>query len=55
MAKGYSQKHWIDYDKIFAYAARLETIQLIIAIANQYKWRIYQIDVKSSFLNCFLK
>jgi len=55
MEKGYSQKHWIDYDKIFAYVARLETIQLIIVAATQHRWRIYQIDIKSSFLNCFLE
>ena len=37
MKKSYSQKHWIDYDKIFAHVARLETIQLIIVTATQHR------------------
>jgi hypothetical protein len=48
VAKGYSQKHEIDYDEVFALVARLETIHLIIVIDAQNKWRIYQIDVKST-------
>jgi hypothetical protein len=41
VAKGYTQKHEIDYDKVFTPVARLETIQLIIATASQHRWRIY--------------
>jgi hypothetical protein len=41
VAKGYTQKHEIDYDKVFTPVARLETIQLIIATAFQHRWRIY--------------
>jgi hypothetical protein len=33
----------------------LETIRLIIAIATQHKWKIFQIDVKLAFLNGFLE
>jgi hypothetical protein len=55
MVKGYSQKYEIDYDEIFALIVRLETIQLIIVTTTQYRWRIYQIDVKSTFLNGFLE
>ena len=43
------------FDEVFALVTILETIQLIITTAAQYRWRIYQIDVKSSFLNGFLK
>jgi hypothetical protein len=39
--KDYSQKHEIDYDKVFAPIARLETIWLIIAMASQHRLRIY--------------
>ena len=53
--KGYSQKHEINYDEVFAPITRLETIRLIIAIFAQHGWRIYQIDVKSNFLNGFLE
>jgi len=39
--KDYSQKHEIDYDKVFAPIARLETIWLIIDMASQHRLRIY--------------
>ncbi|GKF59267.1 retrovirus-related pol polyprotein from transposon TNT 1-94, partial [Tanacetum coccineum] len=42
VAKGYNQKHGIDYEEVFAPVARLETIRMIIAIAAQYRWKIYQ-------------
>jgi len=41
VVKGYSQKHEIDYDEVFAPVARLKTIQLIIFTVSQYRWRIY--------------
>ena len=49
MVKDYNQKHKIDYNEVFALVARLETIRFIIVTIAQYRWRIYQIDVKSSF------
>ncbi|RZB65513.1 Retrovirus-related Pol polyprotein from transposon TNT 1-94 [Glycine soja] len=55
VAKGYSQRQGIDYDEVFALVARLETIRLIISLAAQNKWKIYQMDVKSAFLNGFLE
>ena len=55
VAKGYSQKAGIDYDEVFAPVARLETIRLIISLAAQNKWKIFQMDVKSAFLNGFLE
>ena len=42
------------FDEVFALVTILETIRLIITTTAQYR-RIYQIDVKSSFLNGFLK
>ena len=55
VAKGYKQKHGIDYEEVFSPVARMETIRLLIAIAAQMKWRIYQLDVKSAFLNGYLE
>jgi hypothetical protein len=49
VVKDYNQKHKIDYNEVFALVARLETIRFIIVAVAQYRWRIYQIDVKSSF------
>lgn len=55
VAKGYNQRPGIDYDEVFAPVARLETIRLIISLAAQNKWKIYQLDVKSAFLNGVLE
>jgi hypothetical protein len=55
VAKGYSKKLGIDYDEVFALVVRLKIIWLIIAITVQHRWEIYQIDVKSAFLNGFLE
>jgi hypothetical protein len=51
VAKGYSQQHGIDYTEVFAPVARLDTIRLVIALAAQSQWNIYQLDVKSAFLH----
>ena len=55
VAKGYRQKAGIDYDEVFAHVARMETIRLLISQAAQYKWTIYQMDMKSAFLNGLLE
>lgn len=44
----------LDYDEVFAPVIRMETIRLIISIAAQNNWSIYQMDVKSVFFNKFL-
>ncbi|KAB2605263.1 hypothetical protein D8674_004980 [Pyrus ussuriensis x Pyrus communis] len=51
VAKGYSQKYGIDYDEVFAPVARLDTIRVVISMAAQKGWEIYQLDVKSAFLH----
>lgn len=54
VAKGYKQGQGIDYEEVFSPVTRLETVRLIIALAAQNKSKIFQIDVKSAFLNGFL-
>ena len=49
VAKGYKQRADIDYDEVFAPIARLETISLIISLIALYKWKIFQMDIKSAF------
>ena len=54
VVKGYKQQECIDYDEVFAPVARLETIRFFISLASQKKWKIFQMDVKSAFLNGYL-
>ncbi|GJR92333.1 retrovirus-related pol polyprotein from transposon TNT 1-94 [Tanacetum coccineum] len=51
VAKGYSQQPGIDYDKTFSPVARMDTVRAIISLAGQKGWLLYQLDVKSAFLN----
>jgi hypothetical protein len=51
VAKGYAQQYGIDYTEVYAPVARLDTIRLIIALAAQEGWSIFQLDVKSAFLH----
>ncbi|CAL2249791.1 unnamed protein product [Prunus armeniaca] len=55
VAKGYSQKPGIDYNETFAPVARVDTIRTLIALAAHKEWSLYQLDVKSAFLNGVLK
>lgn len=55
MAKGYVQRHGIDFDEVFAPVARIETIRLLINLAASYGWEIHHLDVKTAFLHGELK
>ncbi|KAM1634488.1 hypothetical protein ACFXTN_011416 [Malus domestica] len=55
VAKGYSQKPGIDFNETFAPVARLDTIRTLVALAAQKGWNLYQLDVKSAFLNGVLQ
>ena len=51
VAKGYSQEEGIDFDETFSPVARLEAIRIFLAYAAHANFKVYQMDVKSSFLN----
>eukprot|EP00253_Pinus_taeda_P007479 PITA_07479 len=55
VVKGYKQQQGRDYDETFAPVARMETVRIVLSIAAQHKWKIYQMDVKFAFLNGVLK
>ncbi|VVA38861.1 PREDICTED: Retrovirus-related Pol poly from transposon, partial [Prunus dulcis] len=55
VAKGYAQKPGIDYNETFAAVARLDTIRTLIALVAKKNWKLYQLDVKSAFLNGVLE
>ncbi|XP_019185052.1 PREDICTED: uncharacterized protein LOC109180022 [Ipomoea nil] len=54
VAQGYSQIEGIDYDETFAPVARLESIRLLLSIACALKFKLFQMDVKTAFLNGYL-
>jgi len=51
VAKGYNKEEGIDYDETYALVARLEAIRLLLAFACIMNFRLFQMDVKSAFLN----
>nr|GEZ64615.1 retrovirus-related Pol polyprotein from transposon TNT 1-94 [Tanacetum cinerariifolium] len=55
VAKGYRQEEGIDFEKSFAPVARIEAIRIFIANATSRNMPIYQMDVKTAFLNGELK
>ncbi|KAI4371673.1 hypothetical protein MLD38_009999 [Melastoma candidum] len=55
VAKGYSQSEGIDYDETYAPVARLEAIRLLLAYACFNDFKLFQMDVKSAFLNGEIK
>nr|GEY15032.1 hypothetical protein [Tanacetum cinerariifolium] len=55
VAVGYSQQEGIDYDETFAPVARIEYIRLFLAYAAPKDFNVFQIDVKTMFLNGILK
>ncbi|KAL4020423.1 hypothetical protein IC575_019199 [Cucumis melo] len=55
VVKGYAQIFGVDYSDTFAPVARMDTIRLLFAIAAQKGWKLYQLDVKSAFLNGVLQ
>nr|GEV03059.1 integrase, catalytic region, zinc finger, CCHC-type, peptidase aspartic, catalytic [Tanacetum cinerariifolium] len=55
VAKGYTQEEGIDFEESLALVARLEAVRIFIAYAAHKSFLIYQIDVKTEFLNCLQK
>jgi hypothetical protein len=51
VAKGYSQVEGLDFDETYAPIARLESIRILLAYATYHGFKLYQMDVKSAFLN----
>ena len=51
MAKGYNHEEGIDYEETHAPVARLEAIRILLAFASIMYFELYQMVVKSAFLN----
>jgi hypothetical protein len=55
VAQGYTQIEGVDFDETFAPVARLESIRILLSIACHLDFKLYQMDVKSAFLNGVLQ
>ena len=54
VAKGFSQVEGLNFGETFAPVARLEAIRILLAYASHHEIKLYQMDVKSVFLNDFI-
>eukprot|EP00253_Pinus_taeda_P034331 PITA_34331 len=51
VCKGYAQQEGIDFEETFAPVARLEAIRMFLALSSFQNFKVFQMDVKSDFLN----
>jgi hypothetical protein len=51
VTQGFSQVEGLDFGEIFAHVAHLEAIRILLAFATSKGFKLYQMDVKSVFLN----
>ena len=54
VAKGSRQVQCVDYDESFSLVSMLKSVRIMLAIAAFYDYEIWQMDVKTAFLNGFL-
>ncbi|KAM1525528.1 hypothetical protein ACFX10_009984 [Malus domestica] len=55
VAKGYRQREGIDYEETFSLVAMIKSIRILLAIAAYHDYEIWQMDVKTAFLNGYLE
>jgi len=55
VAQGFCQKERIDFEETFAPVARLEAIRIFLAFAASKGFKVFQMDVKSTFFNGFIE
>jgi hypothetical protein len=55
VAQGFSLVEGLDFGETFAPVARLEVIRILLAFAASKRFKLYQMDVKSSFLNSVIR
>ena len=55
VAQGYTQVEGVDFDETLVPIARIESIRVLLAFACHLKFKLYEMDMKSAFLNGFLE
>jgi transposase InsO family protein len=51
VAQGFTQIEGLDFGETYAHVARIESIRILLTFATHHDFKLYQIDVKSAFLN----
>ena len=51
MAKGYTQKEGFNYEETFSPVAMIKSIRILLSITGHMDYEIWQMDVKTTFLN----
>ena len=51
VAKGFQQIQDVDYEETFSPVVMLKSVRILLAIAAYYDYEIWQMDVKTAFLN----
>ncbi|KAL0455229.1 UNVERIFIED_CONTAM: Retrovirus-related Pol polyprotein from transposon TNT 1-94, partial [Sesamum latifolium] len=55
VAKGYTQRPGVDFEETYSPVAMAKSIRILLAIAAWYDYKIWQMDVKTAFLNGFVE
>jgi hypothetical protein len=55
VAKGYAQVAGLDFEETFAPVGRLESICILLAYVAHHSFKLYQMNMKSTFLNWLIK
>ena len=51
VCNGYSQQEGIDYEETFSLASKIKVVRIFLAYGTSNKSEVYQMDVKSTFIN----
>ncbi|CAN1815372.1 Retrovirus-related Pol polyprotein from transposon TNT 1-94, partial [Linum perenne] len=51
VARGFTQSYGVDYEETFAPVAKLNTVRVLMSLAVNLDWPLYQLDIKNAFLN----
>lgn len=51
VARGFTQTYGVDYKETFAPVAKMNTVRVLLSVAVNHAWPLYQMDVKNAFLH----